>query len=69
MLVLSRCIGEEIIIARDIRVTVVTVSGQQVRLGFTAPLAVPVAREELVARSFKHPTSRTTSVLGRRERW
>jgi carbon storage regulator len=49
MLVLSRRAGEEIVIARDIRVTVVAVNGQRVRLGITAPRSVNVARRELLA--------------------
>ena len=53
MLVLSRRIGEEIVIAGDIRVTVLAVNGQRVRLGITAPLAVPVIRQELLASNFK----------------
>jgi carbon storage regulator len=48
MLVLTRRIGEAILIGADIRVTVVTLSRQRVRLGITAPLAVTVARSELV---------------------
>lgn len=50
MLVLTRRIGEEIVIARDIRVTVVAVNGQRVRLGITAPPSVAVARKELLQR-------------------
>ena len=50
MLVLSRRIGEEIVIAGDIRVTIVAVKGQRVRLGITAPRSVPVARQELLTR-------------------
>lgn len=49
MLVLTRRIGEEIVIADNIRVTVVAVNGQRVRLGITAPSSVPVARLELLA--------------------
>jgi carbon storage regulator len=49
MLVLTRRIGEEIVIAGHIRVTVVAVKGHQVRLGITAPSSVPVARLELLA--------------------
>jgi carbon storage regulator len=49
MLVLTRRIGEEIVIAGNIRVTVVAVNGQKVRLGITAPSSVPVARLELLA--------------------
>ena len=49
MLVLSRRVGEEIVIAGDIHVTVVAIKGNQVRLGVTAPASVPVARLELLA--------------------
>ena len=48
MLVLTRRVGEEIVIAGNIRVMVVAVNGQKVRLGITAPPAVPVARRELL---------------------
>ncbi len=47
MLVLTRKRGEEIVIGDNIRLTVVAVSGNQVRLGVTAPPDVPVRREEL----------------------
>jgi carbon storage regulator len=49
MLVLSRRIGEELLIDGNIRVTVVAVKGNQVRLGITAPSSVPVVRLELLA--------------------
>src|SRR6516162_8315614 len=48
MLVLTRRNGEEIVIAGDIRVTVVAVKGNRVRLGIAAPSSVAVAREELL---------------------
>ena len=47
MLVLSRRIGEEIVINNNIRVTVVAVKGDRVRLGFTAPMDVTVDRAEI----------------------
>jgi carbon storage regulator len=50
MLVLSRRPGEEIIINDDIRITVVAVKGDRVRLGITAPAHVPVDRAEIHAR-------------------
>ena len=50
MLVLSRRLGEEIVIGGDIRISVVAIRSQQVRLGITAPKSVPVAREELLVR-------------------
>lgn len=50
MLVLTRRIGETLIIGEDIRVTVLDVSGHQIRLGVTAPREVPVHREEVARR-------------------
>ena len=46
MLVLSRLVGESLRIG-DIKVTVVKVAGDKVRLGIEAPLDVPVHREEV----------------------
>jgi carbon storage regulator len=47
MLVLSRRLGESIVIGGEIYVTVVSVKGGQVRLGVTAPGDVPVDRLEV----------------------
>jgi carbon storage regulator len=47
MLVLTRRVDETIVIAGDIRVTVVAVQGDKVRLGIVAPEAVTVDREEI----------------------
>lgn len=47
MLILSRRPGESLTLGDDIVVTVVGVSGNQVRLGITAPKAVRVLREEI----------------------
>lgn len=47
MLVLSRKVGERILIGDNISVTVVRVSGGGVRLGIEAPAELPVVREEL----------------------
>ena len=47
MLVLSRKINEEIVIGNGIRVKVLGVHGNQVRLGIVAPKEVPVYREEI----------------------
>ena len=49
MLVLSRKPGEVVVIGDNIRLTVVSVSGQQVRLGLAAPADVPILRGELHA--------------------
>jgi len=49
MLVLSRKLGEEVVIGDNIRVTIVAIRGKSVRLGFTAPLDVTIHRPELGA--------------------
>ena len=50
MLVLTRRVGEEIVIDGTIRVRVVMVRGGITRLGITAPPSVRVARSELLPR-------------------
>ena len=47
MLVLSRKLNETILIDGDIRITVVGIRGNQVRLGIDAPARVGIMREEL----------------------
>jgi carbon storage regulator len=47
MLILSRRPGESVTIGDDVVVTVVGVSGNQIRLGITAPREVRVLREEI----------------------
>jgi carbon storage regulator len=47
MLVLSRKVGEEIIIDGVIRVRIVDVGGGKVRLGITAPPDVTIDRQEI----------------------
>jgi carbon storage regulator len=47
MLVLSRRIGEEIIIGPDIVLTIVDIRGDKVRLGLQAPIEIPIHRREV----------------------
>ncbi len=47
MLVLSRRIGEEIVIAGNIRLKIIAVKGGGVRVGITAPSSVTVERREI----------------------
>lgn len=48
MLVLSRKLGEEIVIGENIRISVLRNQGGRVRLGITAPPSVAIARMEIV---------------------
>ena len=47
MLILSRRPGESLTIGDEITITIVGVSGNQIRLGITAPREVRVLREEI----------------------
>jgi carbon storage regulator len=47
MLVLSRKIGEDIVIGDNIHITVVAIRGENVRLGISAPKEVVVDRQEV----------------------
>ncbi|MDP6673395.1 MAG: carbon storage regulator CsrA [Gammaproteobacteria bacterium] len=50
MLILTRRIGESVVIGDDVDVTVLGVKGSQVRLGVKAPKEVAVHREEIYER-------------------
>lgn len=50
MLILTRRIGETIRIGNDVRVTVLAIKGDQLRLGINAPRAVSLHREEIYER-------------------
>ena len=50
MLILTRRVGETLVIGDDVTVTVLGVRGNQVRLGVNAPKDVAVHREEIYQR-------------------
>jgi carbon storage regulator len=50
MLILTRRVGETLMIGNDVTVTVVAVNGNQVRIGIGAPKDVAVHREEIFER-------------------
>lgn len=50
MLILTRRVGEALIIGEEVTVTVLGVKGNQVRLGVNAPAATSVHREEIFER-------------------
>lgn len=59
MLVITRKIGERLIIGHDIEVTVLKIRGNRVKLGIRGPADVPIHREELQARIL-HPSPDTS---------
>ena len=50
MLILTRRVGETVMIGNDVTVTVLGVKGNQVRVGINAPKTIAVHREEIFER-------------------
>lgn len=59
MLILSRRIGESLHLGDDIKITVLSVRGQQIKLGLDVPEHMPVYREEI----YRNVQSQNTSAL------
>jgi len=60
MLILTRRVGESVMIGEDVTITVLRVKGNQVRLGVNAPRTVSVQREEIFER-IKHEDADTAA--------
>ena len=57
MLILTRRVGETLVIGDDVSITVLGVKGNQVRVGISAPKDVSVHREEIYDRIQNEKTS------------
>jgi len=50
VLILTRKVGESITIGKDIKIKIVSIDQNQVKLGFDAPLDVAIFRDELITK-------------------
>ncbi len=54
MLILTRKIGETLIIKNDIIVTILSIKGNQIRIGIEAPKDIPIYRKEIYIKILKN---------------
>jgi carbon storage regulator len=63
MLILTRRVGERLVINGNVIVTVLGLKGNQVRIGVDAPIEVPVHREEIYERILKKRAADTAHAV------
>jgi carbon storage regulator len=68
MLILTRRVGETLMIGNDVTVTVVGVNGAQVRIGVDAPKDVAVHREEVYERIQREEAQASSLIIPRAQR-
>lgn len=64
MLVLTRQTGQKVLIGDSIRLVVVSIGDNQVRLAIDAPREVPIRREELLLRDWAHASRGLCGAVG-----
>lgn len=64
MLILTRRVGETLMIGDEVTVTVLGVKGNQVRIGVNAPKEVAVHREEIYERIKREQTGGPSGEVG-----
>ncbi len=62
MLILTRRVGESLMIGDEVNVTVLGIKGNQVRIGVNAPKDVSVHREEIYQRIQQENSDKVASV-------
>jgi carbon storage regulator len=64
MLILTRRVGEKLMIGDQVTLTVLGVQGRQVRVGIAAPKTIPVHRQEVFERIQREAEATVTAEIG-----
>lgn len=67
MLILTRRVGETLMVGDDVTITVLGVKGNQVRIGVNAPKEVSVHREEIYQRIQREKVAQLEAALQQKE--